>query len=501
MKRETTDGPLGGGGFPSLEGDTSVSKTIETDICVIGGGSGGLSVAAGASQMGAKTVLIEKGLMGGDCLNFGCVPSKALLAAGHAAHAQRHSDPFGVQSVEPTVDWAKVKTHVKSVIGAIAPHDSVERFEGLGVTVLQEHGRFLGPREVQAGDTTVRAKYVVVATGSSAFVPPIPGLDQTPYFTNETIFENDQPIEHLIVVGGGPIGLEMAQAHRRLGAKVTVLEMFRAFGKDDPEVAGIVLNRLRGEGIDIREQTALKSVEKTEVGLTATIEHDGVTETIEGSHLLVAVGRRANIDGLDLEKANIKYERSGITVDAHLKTSNSRVFAIGDVAGGYQFTHMAGYDAGIVIRQALFKMFWAKVDHSAVPWVTFTDPELSHVGMTEAAAEKALGAGNFQILRWSFAENDRAQSEKATDGLVKAIVDKKGRALGCTIAGPHAGELILPWVIAVQQKQKMGQIAALIAPYPTLSEVTKRAAGSYFTPSLFSDKTRKIVGTLMRLFS
>lgn len=478
-----------------------MSKTIETDICIIGGGSGGLSVAAGASQMGAKTVLIEKGLMGGDCLNFGCVPSKAMLAAGHTAHAQRHSARYGIQSVEPVVDWKQVKAHVKSVIGSIAPHDSVERFEGLGVTVLQEHGRFTGPREVQAGDTTVRAKYVVVATGSSAFVPPIPGLETTPYFTNETIFENDQPIQHLIVVGGGPIGLEMAQAHRRLGAQVTVLEMFRALGKDDPEIGEIVLNRLRGEDIDIREQTALKSVEKTPDGIIATIEKDGQTETITGSHLLVAVGRRANLEGLDLEKAGVKYERTGITVDAHLKTSNARVFAIGDVAGGYQFTHMAGYDAGIVIRQALFKMFWAKVDHSAVPWVTFTDPEIAHVGMTEATAEKTLGAGNFQILRWSFAENDRAQTEKETDGLVKAIIDKKGRALGCTIAGLHAGELILPWVIAVQQKQKMGKIAALIAPYPTLSEVTKRAAGSYFTPSLFSDRTRNLVGMLMRFFS
>lgn len=451
--------------------------------------------------MGAKTVLIEKGLMGGDCLNYGCVPSKALLAAGHAAQAQRTGTPFGIKSIEPAVDWSKVRTHVKSVVDAIAPHDSVERFEGLGVTVLQEFGRFIGPRTVQAGDTRVHAKYVVVSTGSSAFVPPIPGLDTVPYFTNETIFENDQPIEHLVVVGGGPIGLEMAQAHRRLGAKVTVLEMFRAFGKDDPEVAALVLNRLRGEAIDIRENTSLKSVGKSDDGISATVEHDGTTETITGSHLFIAVGRRPNIDGLDLEKAGIKYERTGIIVDEHLKTTNSRVFAIGDVAGGYQFTHMAGYDAGIVIRQALFKMFWAKVDHSAVPWVTFTDPELSHVGMTEAAAEKRLGSGNFQILRWSFGENDRAQSEKSTDGLVKAIIDKKGRALGCTIAGPHAGELILPWVMAVQQKQKMGAIASLIAPYPTLSEVTKRTAGSYFTPSLFSERTRKLVRTLMRLFS
>ncbi len=479
-----------------------MAHVIETDICVIGGGSGGLSVAAGASQMGARTVLIEKGLMGGDCLNYGCVPSKALLAAGHAAHAQAVSDAFGVASVEPSVDWVKVRDHVRGVIAAIAPHDSVERFEGLGVTVIQEHGRFTGPRQVQAGDTTINAKYVVVATGSSAFVPPIDGLDGVPYWTNETIFEHADPVDHLIVVGGGPIGMEMAQAHRRLGAKVTVIEMLRAFGKDDPEAADLVLSRLRGEGIDIREGTALKSVAKTgSGGVAATVEKDGQGETIEGSHLLIAVGRRANVDGLDLDRAGIAHDRLGITVDAHLKTTNRRVFAIGDVAGGYQFTHMAGYDAGIVIRQALFKMFWAKVDHSAVPWVTYTDPELAHVGMTEKDADEKLGRGNFQLLRWSFAENDRAQAERQTDGLVKAIVDRKGRAVGCTITGAHAGELILPWVMAVQQKQKMGQLAGLIAPYPTLSEVTKRTAGSYFTPSLFSEKTRKVVRVLMRWFS
>jgi pyruvate/2-oxoglutarate dehydrogenase complex dihydrolipoamide dehydrogenase (E3) component len=478
-----------------------MAEVINTDICVIGAGSGGLSVAAGASQMGASVVLIEKGLMGGDCLNYGCVPSKALLAAGHAAHAQRHSDMFGIASVEPAVDWSKVRDHVKGVIAAIAPHDSVERFEGMGVNVIQAHGKFTGPREVQAGDKTIRAKYIVVATGSSAFVPPIEGLADTPYLTNETIFDNGDPVEHLIVVGGGPIGLEMAQAHRRLGAEVTVIEMARAFGKDDPEAAELVLTKLRGEGVDIREGTALKSVAKSGDGVAATVEKDGASEIIQGSHLLIAVGRAANVNGLDLEKGGIEYDRRGIKVDAHLKTTNKRVFAIGDVAGGYQFTHMAGYDAGIVIRQALFKMFWTKVDHSAVPWVTFTDPELAHVGMTETDAEKALGKGNFTILRWSFGENDRAQSEHATDGMVKAIVDKKGRALGCSIAGPHAGELILPWVMAVQQKQKMGQVASLIAPYPTLSEVTKRTAGSYFTPSLFSDRTKKVVGWLMRWFS
>ncbi len=475
-------------------------EKIETDICVIGAGSGGLSVAAGAVQMGARVVLIEKGLMGGDCLNYGCVPSKALLAAGHAAEAHRSSARFGVLASEPVIDWSKVRDHVQGVVASIAPHDSVERFEGLGVTVIQAAGRFAGRDRVVAGDKEIKAKHFVVATGSSPFVPPIPGLDKTPYFTNETIFDNAAPIEHLVVIGGGPIGLEMAQAHRRLGAKVTVVEMLTILGKDDPEAADIVKSRLVQEGLDLREGEAVTAVEPMSGGGIAVLtEKDGEARRIEGSHLLMAVGRRPNTDGLDLDKAGIAFNRSGIAVDAHLKTTNRKVFAIGDVSGGYQFTHMAGYHAGIVIRQTLFKMFWAKVDYRAVPWVTYTDPELAHVGLSEATARETLGEDNFQVLRWSLSENDRATAERETHGLLKVIIDKKSRALGATIAGVKAGELLLPWIMAVQQRQKMGAIAALIAPYPTLGEITKRAAGSYFTPSLFSEKTRKIVKFLLKL--
>ncbi len=293
--------------------------------------------------------------------------------------------------------------------------------------------------------------------------------------------------------------MEMALAHRRLGCKVTVIEMAKALAKDDPEATALVLERLRAEGLDIREETALKSVAPTDTGISATVEKDGKQDVITGSHLLVAVGRRANTAGLDLDKAGVKTERGAVTVDAHLKTSNRRIFAIGDVTGGLQFTHMAGYDAGIVIRQMLFKMFWTKVDHTAVPWVTYTDPEIAQVGLTEAQAEKKLGAGNYKVLRWHFAENDRAQAERRTDGLVKAIVDTKGRALGCTLVGAHAGDLLLPWIMAVQNRQKMSHLASLIAPYPTLSEVTKRTAGSYFTPSLFSERTRKVVRFLIKL--
>ncbi len=471
-------------------------QTIEADICVIGAGSGGLSVAAGASQMGARVVLIEKGLMGGDCLNYGCVPSKALIAAAAAADTARHAGKFGVQGREPSVDFPAVRDHLRGVIAAIAPHDSVERFEDLGVTVIQAAARFTGPREVVAGDMTVRAKRFVVATGSSPAAPPIPGLETVPYLTNETVFDLAERPEHLVVIGGGPIGAELAQAQRRLGARVSLLEMFKVLGKDDPEVTVFARDRLVADGVEIHEGIAIKKISQDGSAVAVTIEEDGRTEQITGSHLLVAAGRKANVEGLNLEAAGVVYSPKGIEVDARLRSSNKRIFAIGDVAGGFQFTHVAGYHAGIVIRNALF---WlpAKVNYDAVPWVTFTDPEVAHVGLTEAQARDKHG-DKVRVLKWSFAENDRAQAERATEGLVKVVVGGRGRILGASIAGLHAGELLHPWVLAISQGMKVGALANMIAPYPTLAEVNKRAAGSYYTPSLFSERTKKIVRFLLR---
>lgn len=470
---------------------------LRVDICVIGAGSGGLSVAAGASQMGARVALIEKGKMGGDCLNFGCVPSKAMLAAGHAAEAHRQSARFGVAADQPGIDAKGVFGHIHGAIAAIAPNDSVERFEGLGVKVIQAPGRFTGPTEVTAGDTRVIARRVVVATGSSAFVPPIPGLAEAGYHTNETIFYAERLPSHLIVIGGGPIGIELAQAHRHLGAKVTVLELFTIMPKDDPELVDVVRRQLHEDDIEILEGVTITGVEKTAGGVAVKFKtSDADAERrLDGSDILVATGRRANVDGLDLEKAGIAYSPKGIQVDARLRTSNKRVFAIGDVSGGFQFTHMAGYHAGIVIKNALFRLP-AKVDGRAVPWVTYTTPELAQVGLTEVEAKKA--AGDIRVLRWPYHENDRAQAEHATDGMVKAVVTPKGGILGCGIAGRHAGELIHSWVLAISQNVKIGGIAQMIAPYPTLGEVSKRAAGSFYTPQLFSDRTRKIVRFLAR---
>ena len=468
-------------------------ERIKTDLCVIGGGSGGLSVAAGAVQMGASVVLLEGHKMGGDCLNYGCVPSKALIAAGKHAHAFGTGAPFGVTPTVPSVDYSAAKDHVRSVIKGIEPHDSVERFEGLGVRVISEFGRFISETEVQAGDHVIEARRFVIATGSSPFVPPIPGLDKVTYFTNETIFDLSDRPDHLLIIGGGPIGMEMAQAHKRLGSKVTVLEGLKAFGKDDPELAEVALARIRAEGTEIVEGAMAEKVAQTDGVITISTK-DGATYS--GSHLLMAVGRKANIDKLDLDKAGIRHDRA-IEVDASLKTSNKRVYAIGDVAGGLQFTHVAGYHAGVIIRSALFGLP-SKAKTAHIPWATYTDPEMAQVGLTEAQAREAHGA-KLEVARFDYAENDRARAELKTDGLVKVMV-VKGRPVGASIVGAQAGELIQVWALAIANNLKMGQVAAMVSPYPTLGEVNKRAAGAYFTPRLFENPTLKKVVRFVQRF-
>jgi pyruvate/2-oxoglutarate dehydrogenase complex dihydrolipoamide dehydrogenase (E3) component len=469
---------------------------LDSDLCIIGAGAGGLSVAAGAVQMGASVVLIEKHLMGGDCLNTGCVPSKALLAAAHAAKEVRGSARFGVNGHEPMIDFAKVHAHVHGVIAAIAPHDSVERFEGLGVTVIQAAARFTGPEEVEAAGQRIRARRFVVATGSAAAVPPVPGLAEVPYLTNETIFGLTDRPGHLLVLGGGPIGVEMAQAFRRLGAAVTLVERGAILPKDEPEAVAVLRTALLREGIALHEGTEVIAARHAANGVEVQLRRPVGPEVLHGTHLLVAAGRRPNIEGLGLDAAGIEATPRGITVDARLRTSNRRVFAIGDVAGGPQFTHIAGYHAGIVIRNALFGLP-AKVDYAALPWVTYADPELAHVGLTEAAAREA--GHDVATLLQPLSGNDRAQAEGATEGVAKVVLGRQGRILGATIVAPRAGEMIGMWGLAIQQRLKIGAIASSLAPYPTMSEISKRVAGSFYTPTLFGPRTRRLVGFVQRL--
>ncbi len=469
-------------------------SAIDCDICVIGAGSGGLSVAAAAAQFGEKVVLIEKGKMGGDCLNYGCVPSKALLAAAGHAHAFTSGEAFGIAPQKPKVDFARVNDHVRSVIAAIEPHDSQERFEGLGVTVIRAAGRFVDGATVEADGQRITARRFVIATGSSPAAPPIPGLDKVDYLTNETLFDNRELPDHLIIIGGGPIGMEMAQAHRRLGAQVTVLEAFTPLGKDDPELTAIVLDHLKAEGINIRAGVKISNVASSGKGVTITLEGEGgKPEILTGSHLLVAAGRKPNVDGLNLEAAGIEFDRRGIKVDSSLKTTNRKVYAIGDVTGGLQFTHVAGYQAGLALRSILFRLP-VKNETRFIPWVTYTDPELAHIGLTEAQANDSHPG--FKVLRWHFKDNDRAQAERKTSGMIKAVVSAKGDILGCSIVGPKAGELIQPWALAMSSKLKIKAMIDMVAAYPTLTEVSKRAATSYYSDLPRKPFVRKVIGWL-----
>jgi len=487
---ETGEG--GAGGKLTTDGR---SDTIECDLCVLGAGSGGLSVAAAAAAFGQHVVLIEKHKMGGDCLNYGCVPSKALIAASRRAHDIRSSAAFGIEAQEPYIDYQALNGHVRSVIEAIAPNDSVSRFTGLGVRVITAAGHFIDRSTVAAGDYRIKARRFVIATGSSPHVPHIPGLNGVPYFTNETIFDNRDRLEHLLIIGGGPVGIELAQAYRRLGSRVTVFEAATALSKDDPEMSRIVLDRLRHEGVVLHENARVEEIDSRFRNIIVKLRTAAGPETVEGTHLLIAAGRKPNIHDAGLDAAGIRYTDKGIKVNRGMRTSNRRVYAIGDVTGAPQFTHIANYHAGIVVRNALFRIP-ARASANIVPWVTFTDPELAHVGLTEAMA--AAKYRNIKVLRWPYRENDRAQAERATIGHIKVITTRSGRILGASIVGAHAGELIQMWSLAISQKMNIKAMTGWISPYPTLSEISKRAAYKFYSNVPSSPLIRKTIGFLAK---
>lgn len=467
-----------------------MKQTISCDIAILGGGAGGLSVAAVASQLGMKVVLAEAGKMGGDCLNAGCVPSKSLLAAAKAAHAFTRADRFGIQNVTPTVDFAAVMAHVAEVIARIAPHDSVERFTRLGVTVLPGHAAFIDKSTMKVGETEVKARYFVVATGSSPAVPPVPGLADVPFLTNETIFSLKEKPDHLVIIGAGPIGCEMAQAFSFLGVKVTLLEAFTMMPRDEADLVDMLRHEFIQSGIQLYERIKIISVSRQGEKIEIVIEQNGQQQVISGSHLLVAAGRKVNVDGLALEKAGVNYTSKGIQVDNRLRTANKKIYAIGDVAGGYQFTHIAGYHAGIAIRNMIFK--WpARVDYRAIPWVTYTFPPLAHAGLTTGEAEKQYK--KVKIITVNYADNDRAIAEGETTGCLKAICTEKGNILGVSILGVNADELIAPWILLIKDGKTLREMSDAVFPYPTLSEISKRAASEFYSPLLFSDKVKRLV--------
>ena len=430
--------------------------------------------------------------MGGECLNTGCVPSKSLLAAAKAAHEIGAAARFGIDAGPPEIDFARVHAYVHRVIAAIAPHDSAERLEALGCRVIRAAARFVDPQTVEVAGERIRARRFVIATGSRPAIPPLEGLERTPYFTNETLFDNSVLPEHLIVIGGGPIGCEMAQAHRRLGAQVTLIDAGPILPRDDPDAVSVVRETLAGEGVALHERTKITRVAAREGCVTVTLPD----RAIDGSHLLVAAGRTRSFEGLGLDAAGVTHDANGIVVDARMCTTNRRVYAAGDAAGG-AFTHLAAYHASIVLQNVLFRLP-AKRDLGALPWVTFTDPELAQIGMTEAQA-RAVHGDAVRAIRAEFAENDRAQTDAATAGFAKIVTARRGRVLGATIVGRNAGELVLPWSLAIAQKLRVKALASAIVPYPTLSEVSRAAAGQFYAPLLFGARTRMVV-KFLRLF-
>lgn len=467
-------------------------NAIKTDLCILGAGAGGLSVAAGAVQMGARVVLIEAGQMGGDCLNHGCVPSKALIAAANAAHAARSAGRLGVHA-SPRIDMAEVRAHVRAAIAAIAPHDSQERFESLGVQVIRAFGRFVSPNEVEAGGQRIRARRFVLATGARPVIPPVPGLADVPFLTNETLFDLDGLPEHLLVLGGGAIGLEMAQAHARLGARVTVIEAGQIAAREDPEAVALLRDHLLAEGIVLHEQAPALSVRHAD----GTITVETAAGPVQGSHLLVAAGRRPAFEGLGLAAAGVRLSGGRPVLDHALRSTNRRIHVIGDAAGGAQFTHLAGYHAGLVLRPILFALPARRRDDH-IPRVIYTEPELAQIGLTEAEARARHGA-RLEVQRAEFAANDRAITRATRSGFVKLMIHR-GRPVGATLIGPEAGEQAGLWALVLANRLRMGAIAGTVLPYPTLNETGKRAAGGYFSARLFGNpRVRALIGLVRRL--
>jgi len=455
----------------------------EFDIVVIGGGAGGLVVAAGGASLGAKVALVEKHKMGGDCLWYGCVPSKTLLKSAKIAHLMRTANDYAIAAHDPVPQIADVMERVAGVIRGIEPNDSPERFRGLGVDVTFGDGKFTGPDCFEVDGRKLRGRSFVIATGSRPGVPPIPGLSDTPYLTNETVFGLREQVPSLLVVGAGPIGCELAQAFVRLGAKVTIVDVAaQLLPKEDADLAQVVKRQMEKDGIEFVMNATIQRVEGTKGDIRMFVKvKDGAERTLAATHLLIAAGRKANIEGLGLEAAGVQVDKGKIVSDANLRTTNPRIWVCGDVAGGLQFTHVAGHHAGVLLRETIFRMGWAKPS-THVPWCTYTDPELSRIGLSETEA-KASGQP-YKVYRFGFDELDRARAEGETEGFAKVVTDPKGKILGAAIVGPHAGEIIHEYVLAVNKGMNLKELAGIVHIYPTLSEINKRVADQRLKESL-----------------
>ena len=462
------------------------------DIGVIGGGAGGLTVTAGAARLGAKTLLIEKeNELGGDCLHFGCVPSKTLIKTAQVYYLMKNSRKFGLPSIDPPpVDFREVSKRIRSVIATIQPHDSKERFCKLGARVEFGRPAFSDEHSVRLNGNTYSARTWVITTGSSPVVPSIKGLAETPHITNKEIFYLDHLPESMIVIGGGPIGSEMSQAFCRLGTRVSLVEKAsHILGKEDPDMADLVRDILSSEGVNFHLDAAIEEV--SDLGSEKEVRiktKQGNFINLKAETILVAAGREANIDGLGLADIGIEYNHRGISVDNRLRTNHKHIYAVGDINGGYQFTHAAGYEGGIVVSNAIFHIP-RKVDYTFLPWCTYTEPPLGNIGMNEGSAGKA--GINYSVWSEEFKDNDRSLAEGDSAGKIKLILNEKEKPIGVQILGPHAGDLLAEWVAVLNGKVKLSTLAAAVHPYPTIGEINKKVAGAFFSPKVFSERVQK----------
>ena len=465
--------------------------SFDFDIGIIGGGAAGLTTTAGAAQLGAKTLLVEKDkVLGGDCLHFGCVPSKTLIKSAHVYHQMKHAPDFGLPAVDlPPVDFRDISRRIKSVIDTIQKHDSEERFCKLGAKVVFGEAAFVDEHTVRVDGKPYSAKNWVVSTGSSPVAPPIPGLAETTYLTNREIFSLDRLPASMIVLGAGPIGCEMGQAFNRFGTQVTIIDVAdQILGKEDEDMADVVKDVMAAEGVRFYLGAAIELVKDFGSRKEITLKTSGgQTVSLNAETILVAAGRGANINGLGLETIGVESDRQGIKVDNRLRTTLKHIYAAGDVKGGYQFTHAAGYEGGIVVSNAIFHLP-RKADYTYLPWCTFTDPPLGSIGMNENAARKA--GVNYSVWTEAFKDNDRSLAEGERNGKIKMILDSKEKPIGVQILGPHAGDLLGEWVAILNGKVKLSTLAAAVHPYPTIGEINKRVAGNYFSPKIFSEKVK-----------
>ena len=462
------------------------------DIGIIGGGAAGLTVASGAAQLGAKALLIEReSALGGDCLHFGCVPSKTLIRSAHVYHLMKSSETFGLPKIQmPPVDFQQIARRIQQVISTIQPHDSEERFCGLGAKVMFGEAFFADEHTVDLDGKHYSAKNWVIATGSSPVAPPIPGLNDTHFLTNKEIFSLDRLPSSMIILGAGPIGIEMAQAFNRLGTEVVVVDRAeQILIKEDKDMADAVQSVMSEEGVVFYLHASIEEVKESSAAKEVVIiDQFGEKLTLTSEEILVAMGRSPNTGNLNLEEIQVAVERGGITVDSRLRTSQKHIFAAGDVNGGYQFTHAAGYEGGIVVSNAIFHLP-RKTDYTYLPWCTYTDPELASIGMNEKTAEsKGI---EYKVWIEEFKDNDRSLAEAEHAGRVKMILDDGEKPIGVQILGPRAGDLLSEWVAILNGKTKLATIASAIHPYPTLGEINKRVVGNYFSPKIFSDTIQK----------